>query len=182
MEESQLSNINNIVNETNDQVLKLTVLVNALMARLETIEKIHTSNNVSSKRSIKVTPSVVPSSVPTEVDDTVSVSSTNSKTKVSTTEVSNTEKFVNILTFFKIHAIAKNYNNLRDKYLTEEIIDAKKKGIKKPEGTEGYWVAIASNVWKCFNKDQKKEVRKDYDEWKKVNHIKEDVSQLDEEI
>lgn len=179
MEETQLSNINAIVTETNDQVMKLLVVVNSLMARLETIEKIHTSNNVASKRSIKTVPTVV--TVPTDGDDVASVSSSSSKVKADAV-TGGDDKFINILKFFKNFIVAKNYNNLRDKYLTEEVINSKKKGIKKPEGTEAYWISIGGAVWKLLDKNQKKEVRKDYDEWKKLNHIKEDVSQLDEEM
>jgi len=190
MDEVQLTTITNTVTETHDQVMKLIVVVNSLTARLEAFEKMFTSNNVTPKRAIKVAPVHIQ-------DDEVSVASSGSKRK--TTAVSNEEKstsksekkapvakseekIVNALTFFKKYVMFKNYDNLRHKYSTQDMVNKHKEGIKKPEGSEAYWVSIGNTIWKELSKDQKKDVREDFNRWKKLQQTTGEVSQLDEDV
>lgn len=185
MEEAQISAVMNTVTETHDQVMKLTVTVNSIIARLEAFEKMYTSNNVANKRTVKVTPMVNNQ----ENDDTASVSSTGSKRKQATviTTASTTaeagEKIINALTFFKKYVMFKNYNNLRTKYSTPEMIETAKLSIgnKKPENTEAYWISIGNAIWKVLDKDQKKDVREDFTKWKKLNQTGVESSQLNED-
>lgn len=178
MEESQLSAVMNTVTETHNQVMKLTVTVNSLIARLEAFEKMHTSNNIATKRTIKVTPTNVP-----DPDETNSVSSNGSKQKMTVTNTINEpeEKIVNALTFFKKIIMYKNYNSLRNKYSTTETINNVKMGVKKPEGSESYWTSIGNSIWKILDKDQKKEVKEEFNKWKKIHQINNDSSQLNED-
>ena len=184
MEESQISSIMSTVNETHDQVMKITVLINSLTARLEAIEKIQTSNIVAPKRVIKVAP------VQHDTDDIASVSSTGSKRKQLITNESNTvelpvinteEKIVNALTFFKKIIMFKNYNGLRNKYSNSDMINTVKQTVKKPEGTESYWISIGNSIWKNLDKDQKKDVKEEFTKWKQIHQIVSDNSQLNED-
>lgn len=179
MEEIQLSAVMTTVTETHDQLMKLTVTVNSLIARLEAFEKMYSSNNVAPKRTIKVS---TVTSVP-ETDETASISSTGSKQKqvISTQVEGNAEEKINSLTFFKKYIMFKNYENLRSKYTTPEMINTAKEGIKKPEGTEAYWISIGNSIWKLLDKDQKAEVKKDCAKWKKDNCTSYDDSQLNED-
>lgn len=181
MEEIQISAVMSTVTETHDQVMKLTVTVNSLIARLEAFEKMYASNNVAPKRAIKVAPVV--SSSTQDLDETASVSSTGSKRKPAAAPIipGTEEKIVNALTFFKKLVMFKNYDNLRNKYSTPELINTAKVGIKKAEGTEAYWISVGNAIWKLLDKDQKKDVREDYARWKKVHQVSEDVSQLNED-
>lgn len=185
MEDAQLSTVMNTVVETHDQVMKLTVTVNSLIARLEAFEKMYASNNVAPKRTIKV----APAASSTDVDDVVSVSSTESKrkqvvvaSKAPAPAETNSEEKINSLTFFKKYVMFKNYDNLRIKYSTQAMIDSAKDGIKKPEGTEAYWISIGNAIWKLLDKDQKAEVKKDCIKWKKLNNISGDNTQLSEDL
>lgn len=179
MEDIQLSTVMNTVTETHDQVMKLTVTVNSLIARLEAFEKMYASNNVAPKRAIKVAPVSNP-----DVDETASVSSAGSKRKaVSSTTVTtgSGEKVVNALTFFKKYIIFKNYNDLKSKYSTPAMIEEAKIGVKKAEGTEAYWIAVGNSIWKMLDKEQKKEVREEFSNWKKIHQVGCDMSQLNED-
>lgn len=181
MEETQISTVMSTVTETHDQVMKLSVTVNSLIARLEAFEKMYTSNNVAPKRVIKVAP--VASTQ--DLDETASVSSTGSKRKPVATPVvpvvGTEEKIINALTFFKKLVMFKNYDNLRTKYSTPEMVNTAKVGIKKPEGTEAYWISVGNAIWKLLDKDQKKDVREDFNKWKKIHQVASDVSQLNED-
>lgn len=184
MEDTPISNIMNTVTETHDQVMKLTVTVNSLIARLEAFEKMYSCNNVAPKRSIKVAPVTTTSSVQ-EADEVASVSSSigsKSKTGVVKPAPSKSgEKIVNALTFYKKYIMYKNYNNLREKYSTPEMIEVAKVGVKKPEGTEAYWISIGNTIWKKLDKKQRDEVKEEYAKWKKINQINVDNSQLNED-
>lgn len=177
MDETQ-TNIMNTVSETHDQVMKLTVTVNSLIARLEAFEKMYASNNVASKRAIKVAPTV--SGANQDAEETASVSSAGSKRKP-TSSTGTEEKIVNALTFFKKIIMFKNYDNLRNKYSTPEMINTAKVGIKKAEGTEAYWISVGNAIWKILDKEQKKNVREEYTKWKKINQVSGDSSQLNED-
>jgi len=174
MEETQLADIVNTVNDTHEQIIKLNVTVNALIARLETFEKLYSSNIVAPKRSIKTAP----------IDDMDSVSSIDSKRKITDTSGSTSatgEHIVNALTFFKKIIIFKNYDNLREKYSNPELINTVKVGIKKTENTEAYWISVGNSIWKTLNKDQKKDVKDDFNRWKKINQSNADILQLNED-
>lgn len=181
MEDTQISEVMNTVNETHSQIMKLTVTVNSIIARLEAFEKMYASNNVAPKRTIKV----APINTNQDVDETASVSSTGSKRKQSTNCAASVgspeEKVVNALTFFKKYVMYKNYDNLRIKYSTPDMINNAKVGIKKPEGTEAYWISIGNSIWKILDKEQKKDVREDFNKWKKVHQVSGDMSQLNED-
>lgn len=176
MEESQISSVMATVNETHDQVMKLNVTVNSIIARLEAFEKMY-ANNISSKRTIKV-------AATSQDDDEASVSSAGSKRKqtVNATVIScSEEKIINALTFFKKYIMFKNYENLRDKYSTPESINVAKAGVKKPENSEAYWISIGNALWKVLDKDQKKDVREEFAKWKKLHQISGDATQLNED-
>jgi tRNA nucleotidyltransferase/poly(A) polymerase len=178
MEESQLSSIMNTVSETHDQVIKLTVIVNSLIARLEAFEKMHSSNTVASKRSIKV----ATTNTQQDTEDNQSVSSIDSKSKnVVVNNNTSEEKIINALTFFKKYIIYKNYNNLRSKYSNQEIINNISSNIKKVEGTEAYWISIGNSIWKILDKDQKKCIKDEFIKWKKINQSNFDSTQLNED-
>ncbi len=181
MEDSRISEVMNTVNEIHDQVMKLNLLMNTVYARLEAVEKMYTSNNIAPKRTIKVTQTAVSSN--NQDDDVASVSSDGSKRKQVTATVNSQGKIINALTFFKKYIMASNYNDLRNKYATQEMINTAKLnvGTKKPENTEEYWVSIGNTIWKLLDKDQKKDIREDFNKWKKVNQITTDPSQLNED-
>lgn len=176
--DDQISTVINTVNETHDQVMKLTVTVNSLIARLEAFEKMHTSNNVAPKRAIKVTP--------VQEDDTVSISSSASKPKAAKPKAAKPkstegEKIINTLAFFKKIVVFKDYNNLRTKYCTDDMINTASIGIVKPEGTEAYWNLVGNAIWKILDKEVKKDVKLEYIKWKNLHQVISDVSQLNED-
>lgn len=173
MEDNKIEIIAATVAETNNQVMKLNVTVNSLIARLEAFEKMYTSGNVASKRPIKLHTS--------ENDEVASMSSTSSKHKTTVDGAGSEEKIINALTFFKKIVMYKNYDNLRTKYSTEDMINTAKLNVKKPEGTESYWISIGNAIWKILDKDQKKSIREEFNKWKIEHQIIGDISQLNED-
>ncbi len=177
-----VTNIDEKVTNIDDKVTKLSITLNSMIARLEVFEKMYTSNNIASKRSIKLLPTNI-SSVQDNNDDNISVSSSGSKKNTVNNTISNEsdERIVNALTFFKKIIMFKNYNNLRTKYSTLEMINNAKNGVKKPEGSEPYWTSIGNSIWKLLDKDQKKEIKDEFNKWKKIHQTNIDSSQLNED-
>jgi hypothetical protein len=178
MEDNQLATIIDTDNKIFSKLIQLEVLMNSITARLEALEKMCTSNNVATKRTIKIAPT---SGGTQDVDEIASISSTGSKHKQPAVTTNTEEKIINALTFFKKYVMFKNYDNLRSKYSTQEMINTAKAGIKKPEGSEAYWISVGNAIWKVLDKDQKKDVREDFNKWKKTHQIGGDVSQLNED-
>jgi len=163
-QEQQLKNITNDTAAILEQLAKLSVNVTAIFARLDALDKAFVSNNISTKRSIKVV------AADKGVDDAESESSATLKS------LSQDDKIINSLTFFKKLIMYKNYNNMRNNYV--EAINLVKSTIKKPENSESYWISIGNSIWKTFDKNQKKEILEEYKKWKAL-YTAEGQSQLD---
>lgn len=173
---SALSEIKDELAQMKDNKLRTDVLINSIIARLDSTEKIN-GTSFGTKRAIKVAPVQ-------DSEDIISVSSTNSKGKPDKNTSENTEvktSIANSLTYFKKIIMFENKDNIRDTFVTESMINAAKNGVKKPEGTEPYWISVGGNIWKTLDDEQKKNVKKEFINWKKLNQSNNNSVQLIED-
>lgn len=150
-----------------ENVSKLMVLANTINARLDILEKMLTSNNVQSKRTIKT----INSSKTQENND--ELIDNNEDIAQSSNNTGNTVTILNNLVFFKVICMYLDTDNTREKYkdlidkFTKEMETAK--GKKKKVDTFDYWISIANSIWKTFSDVTKSEYSVKFKEWKSNN-------------
>lgn len=168
--------------KTNDNVMKLTLDVGTILARLDAIDKITSSSSISSKRLPKLTPTD---------DDNVSETSSTAKSKSTKpvkakapkkAETNISEKIINALAYFKFKIVHENDRNLREKYITEELLAKAEKEVKIPKSDSiKYSGAIGTIMWRELGKAKQANVKEDYLLYKREEKTSEDNTQLNED-
>lgn len=170
--ENKLSDLSDVTNTEVSKIIDNTADIkhntNVIITRLELFDSLNMNHN---KRSIRNT----------------SESTTNISESSNTIEDMDNKQeslvVLNSLSFMQKIIMCKNDNNLRDTYTTIiDSIDAKNI-IKKPKGSEAYWMAMGRLVWKELSKSDKVEVTNKFSKWKQeCKKVDNDHLSLDNEI
>jgi hypothetical protein len=155
-ESNSLKEIKDTVSSIDLNIDKLSVNVLSILSRIDTMEKMISSNTVASKRAVKTMLTVE------EVEE-AETSSTSKLPDAFTT----TDNVINSLSFFKKIIFTKNYNNMRNDYT--DLINTLKPTVKKNivEGSEKYWTFIGGEIWKGLSKDDRQKITNIFKNWKK---------------
>lgn len=188
---SQLNTMETKTDCLEQEINKISMLVNVCIAKLDLISSALSTRTTESKRVIKTTATKEATAVKETTDDTASVASSSvqeatvttvtKKATKSSASKDDDSKIINALNFFKRIVMYKNYDNMRSKYTTEAMIKQAQADVKKPEGTDAYWTAIGNVIWKTLSKDEKKAIKDDFIRWKRENNMLTDSNQLNED-
>jgi hypothetical protein len=163
------------------QYEQINVNYNILITRLDTLEKVFTSNKFASKRETK---SVTEEDVSKKDDESSSTNTTPSKTPEGKTRTKSTT--INALTFFKEQIMHENIHGLKDKYVTQEMVtkalaaEQCKASTKKIDSPE-YHKAIGTIIWKELSQTIKDAISKECKNHNASNKTPIDKPLLDED-
>lgn len=161
------------IGKLTEQIAKLQVTSNAVLARLETLESTVNSGGTTAKRAVRTGGAT----------KGAAAKKTTAKKGAAGDDKS---KVTNALLYFR-YSMANNLDDSQDTYGTEENLleadkDATVQKRDKDKDPSGYWSAVGAALWKSVLTDeQKDEIRTLFNAWKEQAARDDADDQLEEE-